>query len=135
MYSSPTSEDWHPISRNFAVTAGDNLWVSDGGRAELDVGGLQFWLAGGANVYFEQFDDFAVVARLTQGAMIVRVRAMESGDATRVLLPQGSWRCWNPALRGQCGRRLRARLSRCADCAPRPRRSGSGRCAAAGQSW
>jgi len=30
-------EDWHPISRNFAVTAGDNLWVSDGGRAELDV--------------------------------------------------------------------------------------------------
>ena len=37
-------EDWHPISRNFAVTAGDNLWVSDGGRAELDVGGLQFWL-------------------------------------------------------------------------------------------
>ena len=82
-------EDWHPISRNYAVTAGDNLWVSDGGRAELDVGGLQLWLAGGANVYFEQFDDFAVVARLAQGAMIIRVRAVESGDAMRVLLPQG----------------------------------------------
>lgn len=91
-------EDWHPISRNFAVTAGDNLWVSDGGRAELDVGGLQFWLAGGANVYFEQFDDFAVVARLTQGAMIVRVRAMESGDATRVLLPQGELALLEPGF-------------------------------------
>ena len=60
-------EDWHPISRNFAVTAGDNVWVSDGGRAELDVGALQVWLSGGANVYFEQFDDQSLVARLSQG--------------------------------------------------------------------
>ncbi|HNY48753.1 MAG TPA: hypothetical protein PKN64_17500, partial [Casimicrobium sp.] len=31
-------EDWHPISRNFPITAGDNLFVGLGGRAELDVG-------------------------------------------------------------------------------------------------
>ena len=31
-------DDWRPISRNYAITAGDNLYVSEGGRAELDVG-------------------------------------------------------------------------------------------------
>lgn len=82
-------EDWHPISRNFAVTAGDNVWVSDGGRAELDVGALQVWLSGGANVYFEQFDDQSLVARLSQGSMAVRIRAWEAQDAMRIFTQQG----------------------------------------------
>jgi hypothetical protein len=82
-------EDWHPISRNFAVTAGDNVWVSDGGRAELDVGAIQVWLSGGANVYFEQFDDQSLVARLAQGSMAVRIRAWDAQDALRIITQQG----------------------------------------------
>lgn len=91
-------EDWHPIARNYVVAAGDNLWVVDGGRAELDVGGMQIWLAGGSNVYFEQFDDVSLVARLAQGAMIVRVRRMDAGDLVRVLLPQGDVSLLAPGL-------------------------------------
>lgn len=82
-------EDWHPISRNFAVTAGDNVWVSDGGRAELDVGALQVWLSGGANVYFEQFDDQSLIARVSQGAIAVRIRAWEAQDTMRIITQQG----------------------------------------------
>jgi hypothetical protein len=82
-------EDWRPISRNYAITAGDNLYVSEGGRAELDVGPVQIWLAGGSNVYFERFDDQSVVARLSQGAMAVRIRAWEQQDSMRIVLQSG----------------------------------------------
>ena len=82
-------EDWRPIPRNYAVTAGDNLWVSEGGRAELDVGPVQVWLAGGTNVNFERLDDQSMIARLSQGAMAVRIRAWEQQDAMRVLTANG----------------------------------------------
>jgi hypothetical protein len=82
-------EGWRPIPRNYAVTAGDNLWVSDGGRAELDVGRVQIWLAGGSNVNFERLDDQSLIARVSQGAMAVRIRAWEQQDAMRVLTATG----------------------------------------------
>ena len=78
-------EDWRTISRNYAITAGDNLYVSEGGRAELDLGAVQMWLAGGTNIYFERFDDQSVVARISQGAMAVRIRAWEQQDSMRVV--------------------------------------------------
>lgn len=82
-------EDWRSIPRNYAVTAGDNLWVSEGGRAELDVGPVQMWLAGGTNVNFELLDDQSLVVRVSQGAIAVRIRAWEQQDAMRVLTANG----------------------------------------------
>ena len=82
-------EDWRPIPRNYAVTAGDSLWVSEGGRAELDVGPVQLWLAGGTNVNFERLDDQSLIARLSQGSIAVRIRAWEQQDAMRVLTANG----------------------------------------------
>ena len=82
-------EDWRPIPRNYAVTAGDNLWVSEGGRAELDVGPVQLWLAGGTNVNFERLDDQSLIARLSQGSIAVRIRTWEQQDAMRVLTADG----------------------------------------------
>lgn len=78
-------EDWRSIPRNYAVTAGDNLWVSEGGRAELDVGPVQVWLAGGTNVHFERLDDQSLIARVSQGSMAVRIRTWEQQDAMRVI--------------------------------------------------
>jgi hypothetical protein len=77
-------EGWRPIPRNYALTAGDNLWVSEGGRAELDIGPVQLWLAGGSNVNFERLDDQSLIARVSQGALAVRIRAWEQQDALRV---------------------------------------------------
>ena len=82
-------ENWRPIPRNYAVTAGDNLWVSEGGRAELDVGPVQLWLAGGTNVVVERLDDQSLIARLSQGSMAVRIRTWEQQDAMRVLTADG----------------------------------------------
>ncbi len=78
-------EDWRSISRNFAITAADNVYVSEDGRAELDLGAVQLWVAGGSNVYFERLDDQSIVARISQGAMAVRIRAWEQQDSFRVL--------------------------------------------------
>lgn len=85
-------EDWHPIGRNFVVTAGDSLWVAEGGRAELDAGGSMLWLDGGSNVSIDQLDDGVWTVRLMQGAMAVRTRAYAEGrgaDQVRVLTSYG----------------------------------------------
>lgn len=82
-------QSWQPVYRNHVVTAGDNVWVSEGGRAELDVGPLQVWLAGGSNVYFERFDDHNLVARLDSGTLAVRIRRWEPKDALRIATEHG----------------------------------------------
>jgi hypothetical protein len=92
------AQDWQPVYRNHVVTAGDNLWVSDGGRAELDVGALQVWLGGGANVYFERFDDDNLVARLGSGMLAVRIRQWEQKDAMRIATEHGEISFVRPGL-------------------------------------
>lgn len=82
-------EGWRSIPRNYAVTGGDNLWVSEGGRAELDTGPAQVWLAGGSNVFFERLDDQSIIARLSQGAIAIRIRAWEQQDVMRVITDMG----------------------------------------------
>ncbi len=91
-------ERWQPVYRNHVVTAGDNLWVSEGGRVELDVGPLQVWLSGGANIYFERFDDHNLVARLASGIAAVRIRQWEPKDAMRVATDQGEVSFVQPGL-------------------------------------
>lgn len=91
-------EPWQSAYRNLVVTAGDNLWVSDNGRAELDVGPIQVWLAGGTNVYFEQFDDHSVVARMASGVLAVRIRQWEPKDAMRIATPHGEVSFVQPGL-------------------------------------
>ena len=36
---------WAAIGQNYPITSGDNLWVGNDGRAEIDFGGGQFRLA------------------------------------------------------------------------------------------
>src|SRR5690606_12765696 len=45
------AQDWIEALRNYTVVSGDNLWVSSGGRAEIDYGGGQFRLDGDTNVH------------------------------------------------------------------------------------
>jgi hypothetical protein len=92
------SQDWNSAYRNHVITAGDNLWVSDGGRAELDVGTLQVWLGGGANVYFDRFDDHELVAQLGSGMMAVRIREWEPKDALRIATEDGEISFVRPGL-------------------------------------
>src|SRR5512135_3566943 len=49
--------DWTTIGRNYPITTGDNLWVAEGGRAEIDVGAGQVRLGPETNVHVARLDD------------------------------------------------------------------------------
>lgn len=83
------SDDWRPIPRNHPVIRGDNLYVAPGGRAEIDLGTVQLWLAGDSALYFEHVDDSGVTARLGSGALAFRVRGGSLTDNVRIVLDQG----------------------------------------------
>jgi len=91
-------EGWRPIPRNYTVTSGDNLWVSENGRAEFDVGAVQMWFAGGSNAYIDYLDDQQLVARLSQGAMAIRIRAWEQQDIARIMTTHGEIQLLQPGL-------------------------------------
>ncbi|MFN3629300.1 MAG: DUF6600 domain-containing protein [Casimicrobiaceae bacterium] len=82
-------DDWRPVPRNHPISPGDNLYVVPGGRAEIDLGSVQFWLAGNSALYFERIDDAGVAVRLGSGAMAFRVRGGRLADSVRVALDWG----------------------------------------------
>ncbi len=80
-------DEWEAIGVNYPVTSGGNLWVSGDGRAEIDYGGGQFRLAGDTNVHVSRLDDRQLALFVAQGRLIVRVRSLDPGDATRIDTP------------------------------------------------
>jgi hypothetical protein len=80
-------DEWEAIGVNYPVTSGGNLWVSGDGRAEVDYGGGQFRLAGDTNVHVSRLDDRQLAVFVAQGRLIVRVRSLDPGDATRIDTP------------------------------------------------
>ncbi len=80
-------DEWEAIGINYPVTSGGNLWVSGGGRAEVDYGGGQFRLAGDTSVQVSRLDDRQLALFIAQGALIVRVRSLDPGDAARIDTP------------------------------------------------
>ena len=50
-------DQWVAIGLNYPVATGDNLWVGNDGRAEIDFGGGQFRLAGDTNLHVSRLDD------------------------------------------------------------------------------
>ncbi|MEO8509174.1 MAG: DUF6600 domain-containing protein, partial [Betaproteobacteria bacterium] len=93
-------EQWAPIGLNYPVTSGDNLWVGNEGRAEVDFGGGQFRMAGNTSVHVSRLDDRQFALFVAQGSVQVRVRVLDPGETARidtpnaqvVLLRPGSYR-------------------------------------------
>ena len=96
--SEGTPEDWVEALRNGTVTSGDNLWVSEDGRAEVDYGGGQIRLAGDTNVHFARLDDRMLALFVAQGRVLVRVRYLDSGEAARVDTPNTQVALTRPGL-------------------------------------
>ncbi len=90
--------EWEAIDLNYPVTSGDNLWVSGDGRAEVDYGGGQFRLAGDTNLHVSRLDDRQLALFVAQGRLIVRVRVLDPGDATRVDTPNTQVTLTRPGL-------------------------------------
>jgi uncharacterized membrane protein YgcG len=81
------ASDWSAIGLNYPIASGDNLWVAEGGRAEIDVGVAQLRLGGETNVHVARLDDRAMAFFLAQGRAIVRLRALDAGEVARIDTP------------------------------------------------
>ena len=80
------ANEWAPIGLNYPVTAGDNLWVSANGRAEIDFGGGRLRLAGDTNLQVAALDDAQLALFVASGRVILRLRSM-SGDSVHIDTP------------------------------------------------
>ncbi len=89
LFLSPSDapDQWTPIGINYPVTGGDNLWVGDDGRAEVDFGSGQFRLAGNTNLHLSRLDDRQFALFVAQGRVSVRIRVLDAGEIARVDTP------------------------------------------------
>jgi len=91
-------EQWAAIGVNYPVGTGDNLWAGSESRAEIDVGGAQFRLAGDTSLHISRLDDRNFALYVAQGKVILRVRLLEPGESARVDTPNGQLALTRPGL-------------------------------------
>ena len=91
-------EAWATAGLNYPVAGGDNLWVGNDGRAEVDVGGTQLRLAGDSNLHVSRLDDRQFALFVAQGRVSIRVRVLEGGEFARVDTPNAQLTITRPGL-------------------------------------
>jgi hypothetical protein len=89
---------WAAAGLNYPVAGGDNLWVGNDGRAEVDVGGTQLRLAGDSNLHVSRLDDRQFALFVAQGRVSIRVRVLEGGEFARVDTPNAQLTIMRPGL-------------------------------------
>ena len=91
-------DQWVAIGLNYPVAMGDNLWVGNDGRAEIDFGVGQFRLAGDTSLHLSRLDDRNFALYVAQGRVILRVRVLEPGETARVDTPNSQVALTRPGL-------------------------------------
>ena len=81
------ADQWVAIGVNYPVATGDNLWVGNEGRAEIDFGGGQLRLAGDTSLHVSRLDDRNLALFVAQGRVILRIRVLDPGEAARIDTP------------------------------------------------
>ena len=85
---SPAGEnDWVQATINRPLTTGDRLWVDNGARAELQVGGAMIRMNAGTSVAVLNLDDRIAQLQVTQGALNVRVRRLDPEQLIEIDTP------------------------------------------------
>jgi hypothetical protein len=80
-------QDWVDAALNRTLTTGDQLWVSDGGRAEVQVGSTTYRLNSNSAFQFLNLDDETEQVSLSEGTLTIRLRRPESGQVYEVDTP------------------------------------------------
>ncbi len=80
-------EDWVPASPNRPVTTGDQIWVDDGGRAEMHVGATALRLGSQTAFEFLNLDDRTAQIQLSSGSLSVHVQYLEPNEIFEVDTP------------------------------------------------
>ncbi len=89
---------WSPIGLNYPIAGGDNLWVGNDGRAEIDFGAGQFRLGGNTNLHLSSLDDRQFALFVAQGRVSVRLRFLEPGEIARIDTPNAQVVLTRPGL-------------------------------------
>jgi len=86
-FSPAGEDDWVRATVNRPLGSGDRLWSQPDSRAEVQVGGAMLRMSADTAVSVLNLDDQITQLQLTQGALHVRVRRLEVGQAVEVDTP------------------------------------------------
>src|SRR5580704_701914 len=85
-----TVTDWSAATLNYPITTGDHLFVNQGARAELHIGGSAIRLSENSNFGFLNLSDNIVQMSLNQGSLEIRLRQLDRDDAFEIDTPNGA---------------------------------------------
>ena len=89
-------QDWVGATDNRPLTIGDKLWSDKGSRAELQLGSSVIRLGENTGISFLNLDDRTVQVQLSSGAINIRVRRLENGEAFEVDTPNLAFSIYQP---------------------------------------
>lgn len=81
------SNVWGPLIANRPISSGDSVFVADGGRAELQVGANALRLQERTRISFISLTDDNTQIQVSQGTVVMRVRAMQERENIEVNTP------------------------------------------------
>jgi hypothetical protein len=89
-------QDWVGATDNRPLTIGDKLWSDKGSRAELQLGSAVIRLGENTGISFLNLDDRTVQVQLSSGAINIRVRRLENGEAFEIDTPNLAFSIYQP---------------------------------------
>ncbi|MBC3807540.1 hypothetical protein H8K52_09305 [Undibacterium seohonense] len=90
------SNEWVPLLSNRPISTGDSVSVPDGGRAELQVGANALRLHERTRISFINLNDDSTQIQLSQGSLVVRVRALQERENFEINTPNLSFSIQEP---------------------------------------
>jgi hypothetical protein len=88
--------DWVDADVNRPLTTGDQVWVGDGGRAEIHVGSTALRLGANTAFQFLNLDDQTMQIQLSQGTLTVRARNLAQGQNFEIDTPSLAFTVLHP---------------------------------------
>lgn len=90
------SNQWVPLLANRPISTGDSVSVPNGGRAELQVGANTLRLNERTRISFITLNDDSTQIQLSQGSLVLRVRALQERENVEVNTPNLSFSIQEP---------------------------------------
>ncbi|MBR7799109.1 DUF6600 domain-containing protein [Undibacterium fentianense] len=81
------SNEWVPLLPNRPISSGDSVFVADAGRAELQVGANALRMHERTRLSFISLTDDNTQIQLSQGTIVVRVRALQDRENFEISTP------------------------------------------------
>lgn len=81
------SKEWFDVELNRPVTSGDQLWIEEGSRTELQCGVSTVWIGPKSEVHVLTLEEHYTHLKLTEGSLAIRVRQLDKDANIEVSTP------------------------------------------------